>query len=258
MLDIGNYTANMRLLLSEAGKYFLLLLFCVLAIRLWRRWMKVSAARNAGGLFWAVVVTILAATIGYVSMCQSLSSLYSYYGMRAFRDGRLPQALSLFETAEKNWRNADTVGQRGVCLLLLGDANDGLFLTAQARSLRRGKGVPFEDFYEGLYYFTKGDIDAAVPRLQASAVDETYHWSVVKIFAVMELDANRVADVAEQMKPFMQAEVTEFDQAYIMAALDLANGKKVEAKALLERFPATGLSPAWQSRFEKLRNQLRD
>ena len=74
----------------------------------------------------------------------------------------------------------------------------------------------------------------------------------------MELDQNRVADAAEQMKPFMQADVTEFDQAYIMAALKLADGKKAEARELLDKFPAAGLSPMWQNRFEKLRKQLQD
>jgi tetratricopeptide (TPR) repeat protein len=258
MPDIGNYTTDIRLLLGEAGKYFVLLLFCVLAIRLWRRWATVAAAKNAGGLFWAVTAAILAAAIGYVSMCQSLSSLYSYYGMRAFRDGRLPQALSLFDTAEQDCRSADTLGQCGVCRLLLGDAYNGLTLIAQARTLRQGKGTPFEDFYEGLYYFTKGDVSAAVPLLQAAGADDLYRWSVIKIFAVMELDENRVADAVGQMKPFMQADVTEFDQAYIMAAVKLADGKKAEAQALLEKFPATGLSPMWQARYEKLRSRLQD
>jgi hypothetical protein len=32
----------------------------------------------------------------------------------------------------------------------------------------------------------------------------------------MELGENRAADAAELMKPFMQAEVTESDQAYII------------------------------------------
>ena len=97
-----------------------------------------------------------------------------------------------------------------------------------------------------------------MPLLQAAAADDTYRWSAIKIFAVMELDENRVADAAEQMKPFMQADVTDYDQAYIMASIKLADGKKAEAQALLDKFPETGLSPAWRGRFEKLRNQLRD
>ena len=74
----------------------------------------------------------------------------------------------------------------------------------------------------------------------------------------MELDENRAADAAELMKPFMQAEATEFDQAYIMAALKLADGKKAEARALLDKFPTADLTPMWQSRFEKLRTRLHD
>jgi hypothetical protein len=122
--------------------------------------------------------------------------------------------------------------------------------------LRNGNGTPFENFYEGLYRFNQGDVGAAVPLLQAAAGDDIYRWSVIKIFAVMELDQNQTADVAEQMRPFMQAEVTEFDQAYIMAALALADGKTSEARALLDKFSQAGLSPAWQDRFAKLRGRL--
>jgi hypothetical protein len=179
-------------------------------------------------------------------------------GLRAFRDGRVPQALALFETADQNWRTADTLGQRGVCLLMLGDANRGLALIARARDQRAGQGTPLENFYAGLYHFTKGDPRAAVPLLQASSVDYTYRWPVTKLFAIMALDENRAADAAEQIKPFREAEVTEFDQAYILAALKLADGKKAEARALLEKFPDANLSPMWQTRFEKLRGQLSD
>jgi tetratricopeptide (TPR) repeat protein len=259
MPDIGSYTEKMQLFLCEASKYFALLLFCILAIRLWRRWTKVSAAHNANGLLWAVAATVLAVVIGYCSVRQSLASLYSYYGMQAFRAVRLTQALSLFDMAEKNWRDADTLGQKGVCLLLLGDVDNGLAMISQARAMRKGRGTPFEDFYEGLYHFTKGETHMAVPLLQASTADDIYRWSVIKIFAVMELDQNRVADVAEQMKPFMQADVTELDQAYIMASLKLAAGQKAEAQALVDKFAATNNLPAlWQGRFEKLRKQLKN
>lgn len=257
MPDIGNYTEKMQLALVEAGKYFALLLFCVLAIRLWRRWLKVPTVRNASGLLWAVAATVLAIVIGYCSMRQSLASLYSHYGMQAFRAGRLPQALSLFDTAGKNWQSANTLGQKGVCLLLLGEVDNGLALISQARAMRKGRGAPFEDFYEGLYRFTKGEA-AAIPLLQASAVDDLYRWSVIKIFAVMELDENRVADVVEQMKPFMQVEVTDTDQAYIMASVKLAAGQKAEAQALVDQFATTNLPPLWQTRFDKLRKQLKD
>jgi outer membrane PBP1 activator LpoA protein len=113
-----------------------------------------------------------------------------------------------------------------------------------------------EDFYEGLYRFTKGDARAAVPLLQASSVDDAYRWNVTKLFAVMALDENRVADASGQMKPFMQAGVTEFDQAYIMASLKLADGNKAEARAILNKFPLESLSPMWKSRFEKLQAKI--
>ncbi len=258
MPDIGNYTAGVLAVLGEAGKYFGLLVVCVLTIRLWSRWAKMASARNIGGLLWAVAATFCVVAIGWVSMRHSLGSLYSHYGRRTFHDGHLSEALSLFAAAEKNWHSADTLGQCGVCILLLGDARQGLELISQARSLRNGIGTPFENFYEGLYHFTQGDVRASAPLLQAAAADDLYRWSVIKIIAVMELDENRVANVAEQLKPFMQAEVTEFDQAYIMAALNLAGGRKSEARLLLDKFPGTGLSPAWQNRYQKLRSQLQD
>jgi hypothetical protein len=258
MPDIGNYSEKIQFFLGEAGKYFALLLFCVLAIRLWRRWTKIPAAHNASGLLWAVMVTVAAVIIGYYSMRHSLSSLYSYYGMQAFRAERLPQALSLFDTAEKNWPNADTVGKKGVCLLLLGDVDTGLAMISQARAMRKGKGAPFEDFYEGLYHFTKGETRLAVPLLQASSVDDTYRWSDIKIFAVMELDENRVTEAAKQMSPFMQAPVTDTDQVYIMASLKMAAGQKAEAQMLVDKFDATNLPALWQNRFEKLRKQLKN
>lgn len=256
-LDIANYTDNVTLVLTEAVKYFFLLVFCVLAIRLWRRWARRPAPKDAVGLLIAVAVTLLALAIGGFSMRQSLGSMYSYYGMKTFRDGKLPQALALFETADGYWHTANTTGQKGVCILLLGDADKGRELLAQARTWRKADSQ-FEDFYEGVYLFTKGDTDHAIPLLQAASTADDYHWSVVKIFSVMYLEANRAADAGKLMQPFMQAEVTEPDQAYILAGLKLADGKKAEARALLDKFPAASLSPMWQSRYEKMRAQLAD
>ena len=58
------------------------------------------------------------------------------------------------------------------------------------------------------------------------------------------------------MKPFAQLEVTDFDHAYVMAALQLASGNKAEARTLIAKYPGTGLGPRWQSRFEQLRARL--
>jgi len=256
MPDIGNYTAQTTLVLGEAGKYFALLVFAVLAIRLWRRWTRTSAADKLKSLLLAFTATVIAAAIGYFSMCQSLGKLYSYYGMEAFHAGRLLQALSLFESSEKFWNSPDAQGQKGVCLLLSGNAPAGLPLIEAAKARRKGAGTPFENFYEGLYYFTQGQTAKSVPLLQAASADQTYSWSVVKIFAVMELEANHPEDAAALMKPFMAAEVTEMDQAFIVASLKLADGKKAEAQALLDKFATGDLSPMWKTRFEKLRAKI--
>ena len=252
MPDIGNYTETTRLVLAEAGKYFTLLLFLVLAIRLWRRWAKSPAANKPGNLFWAGAFTLIAAAIGYFSMRQSLGKLNSYYGMSAFHAGWLPQAFTLFEMSAKYWESADALGQQGVCLLVSGNPDRGLQLIEQAKTLRQGRNTPFEAFYEGLYFFANGQPGNSEPLLEAASADGNYRWNVIKLFAVMALDENRVADAAGQMKPFLQAEVTEFDQAYIIASLKLADGKKAEAQAILNKFPLQELSPMWKSRFEKL------
>ena len=54
----------------------------------------------------------------------------------------------------------------------------------------------------------------------------------------------------------MQAEVTESDQAYIIASLKLAEGKKAEAQVILNKFPVQDLTPMWKSRFEKLQAKI--
>ncbi len=257
VLDIGNYTENLTLVLTEAAKYFFLLLFCVLSIRLWRRWAGRSAAKDLAGLLMAAIVTLLAVVIGFFSMRQSLGTMYSYYGLKAFRNGQVLPALSLFEAANGYWPTADTIGRKGVCLLLLGQADQGRGLIANARAARPG-GSPFESFYEGVYLFSRGDTEHSIPLLQMASTGEEYHWSVVKIFAVMYLEANQVADARKLMQPFLQVEVVEPDQAYIMAGLQLAAGNKAGARSLLDKFPARALSPMWLGRYEKLRAQLRD
>jgi hypothetical protein len=256
MPDIGNYTATATLVLGEAGKYFVLLLFSVLAIRLWRWWAKSSGSNRIKCLILAGVVTGMAVTTGYFSMCHSLGKLYAYYGMSAFRENRLPQASALFALSLQYWKNADALGQNGVCLLLSGQPDRGLALLSQAKSLRQGNGAPFEDFYEGLYFFTQGQPGNSAPLLAAASADATYRWSAIKLLAVMELEANRPAEAARLMQPFMQADVTESDQAYVIAALKLAAGRKAEALAVLDKIPAPALTPMWQMKFEKLRAEI--
>jgi hypothetical protein len=257
MPDIGKYTQLVQVFLAEAGKYFVLLLFAVLAIRLWRRWSASPMARRSSNLALALTTTALTVVIGYFSMCQSLGKLNLHYGMEAFHAGRLPQAMTLFEASGKFWPGADAAGAKGVCLLLMGAPEPGQDLIEKARAMRHGHGTAFEDFYDGLYYSLQGQTTKAIPLLEVAGADPLYQWSVIKIFAVMELDAGRMAEAADQMKQFMTAEVTEYDQAYIIASLNLAGGKTNEAVAVLEKFPADTLTPAWQTRYEKLQAQLR-
>jgi hypothetical protein len=258
MFNLLNYSANVLVILTEGGKYFFLLLLSILAIRLWRRWSRVSSAGKASGLALACLVSVLAALTGYVSVRHSLARMDAYFGMKAFYDGHLPQALSLFEASERNWADADTLARRGVCLLLLGAGEEGLAVLKQARDLRHGEGTSFEFMYEGLYRFGQGDAPGATRFLRAAAKDATYRWTATKTLAVIELDQDQVAAAAEDMKPFMQIDVTDFDQAYVLACLKLAAGNKAEARTLLNQVPAGDLGPSWNRRLEKLRARLQD
>jgi hypothetical protein len=258
MFNLVNYSANVLVILTEGGKYFVVLMLSILAIRLWRRWRGMASARRASGLILAGVTTVMAVLISYVSMRQSLARMDSFFGMKAFDDGHLPQALSLFEDSERHWSNADTMARRGVCLLFLGEGDRGLAVLQQARELRKGEGTSFEFMNEGLYRFSQGDAPGAIRFLRAAAKDTTYQWTATKTIAVIELDEGQVAAAAEDMKPFMQVDVTDFDQAYVLASLKLAAGNKAEARGLLDQAPAGNLGPKWQSRFDKLRARLQD
>jgi Flp pilus assembly protein TadD len=258
MPDIGNYTETTELVLGEAGKYFTVLLFSVLAIRLWRRVSGNFGANRTKDLLSAALATLMACGIGYFSVCQSLGKLYSHYAMNAFRQNRPLQALALFEISSKYRKSADTLGQEGVCLLFLGAPDQGRFAIEKAGTLRKGKNTSFEQYYEGVYYFTQGQKSNSVPLLNAASADPVYLWDVSKLLAIMLLDENRVADAMHWMKPYMQAEVTDSDQAYIMASLKLAEGKKPEAQAIMDKFPTQEEdgSLAGKARFEKLRAQI--
>ena len=253
MPNITDYTALTKVILIETGKYFALLLFSVLAIRLWRWWFRVSAARKAKNLLLACMASLIAGGLGYLSICHSMSLLYSYYGMEAFRAQKLAPALVLFQTSADYWKNADAIGGEGVCLLWLDKPADGIRLLDAARALRKGKSPPFE---EGLYYFFHEQTDKAVPLLEEASADTSYDWNITKLFAVVQLDRNQPQEATKLMAPFIQVEVTETDQAYVMASLKLASGDKAGAQALVDKFATPDVAPFWKSRFDKLRAQL--
>ncbi|HVU99718.1 MAG TPA: hypothetical protein VHH88_00050, partial [Verrucomicrobiae bacterium] len=125
MLSIADYTSAIKLSLGEAGKYFALLLLVVIAVRLWRRAPRVSGSNRTWTLILAFGFSFCAAATGYVGMRHSLGLLYSHYAMRAFHSGHISAALSLFRESESFWKEADTVGEEGVCLLLLDDVANG-------------------------------------------------------------------------------------------------------------------------------------
>jgi hypothetical protein len=251
-ISMGDFTEWAKLILSETAKYVFILLFVILAFRLWRRTPKLSGKNRGVNSLLAVVASIIACVVGYFSFCHSMGRLYSHYGMQAFLEGHPSSALSLFSKSSQFWNTADTLGNEGVCLLWTGQPDTGTHLLEQARTAHWGENSAFQNYYEGLYYLYNGQTNDAIPLLEAASSNPIYHWNVVKLFATIQLDWNH-PQVAEQlMAPFKGASVVEMDQAYVVASLDLAEGKKTEAQQLWKQFTATNLPPFWQSRFDKL------
>lgn len=257
MPSIGDYLGSVQILLVEFGKYFTVLLLAVLAFRMARGSRKLSGAGRWQGGWLAGGLGLLAAVVGFISIHNSLGKLYFHYAEAAFNAGRLEQADSLFDASGKFWGGADVTGRRGVCRLLMGDTNAGVMLLEQAATQRPGGNNGFEKYHEGLYYLMTGQEKTAIPFLSAISADPAYHWIVLKYFAALDLDAGDTGHAAEMMKPYMSATVTEGDQACIIAALKLADGKPDEAGAVLAKFSASDLTPFWRERFEKLQAQIK-
>lgn len=256
MPNIGVYVNMIEVGLGETGKYFALLIFSVLSIRLWRRWCRTPAPLKPKCLMLACAASLIAVAIGCVSVRHSLALLYSHYGTQALRQERLAPALSLFQKSLDYWKSADALGKEGLCLLWLEKPGEGIRLLDEAKSLRGGRSSPFEQFYEGLYFFYHGQSDTAAPLLEAASGEEVFRWPVTKLFAVIQLDRNQPHEAALLMAPYIQAQISETDQAYVMASLKFADGEKSEALALVEKFSPGDDSPFWKSRFEKLRVQI--
>jgi hypothetical protein len=258
MPSIGNYLSSVQILLVEFGKYFAVLLLSVLAFRIWRSAVKLPAVTRLKSMVLAGFISLLAIGTGYFSIRNSMGMMYFHYGEQAFNSGQLDQAYSLFDTSAKFWDGADVTGKKGVCVLLSGNTDFGEALLEKAKTMRHGNNSSFELYHEGLYYLISNQTKKAVPFLSAVSADPAYHWVVLKYFAALDLDAGYPQDAAELMKPYLQASVTEGDQAYILAVLKVAAGKPDEAKALLDKFSASDLPPFWKSRFEKLQSQIKN
>ncbi len=258
MPDIPGYAEAMRVVLEEAAKYFALLLFSVLSIRLWRLLPGAQGGQKRNSLLLACFSTVIALAIGFLSVCHSLSLLYYYFGSKAFAAGNLLPAASLFHASSGYWKNANAVGKEGVTWLVIGKSDQGVPLLNTAKSLRGGHNSTFEEFYEGTYYFFQGQLDQAVPLLEAASADPEYQWNVTTLLSVVALDRNQPADARRLMAPYAQVAVADDDNAhaYVAAALALSDGKPADARSILDRFPADRLSTFWQPKFEKLRARL--
>ena len=124
-IGIGDYADLIKLLLEESAKVLILLLFAVLAVRLWRGWPKLEGGNRRTTLGLAALMSLATCAIGYASISHSLSLLYSNYGTRAFRAGNMGSALLLYQKSAGYWKNADALGGEGVCLMLLGHPEQG-------------------------------------------------------------------------------------------------------------------------------------
>ena len=134
----------------------------------------------------------------------------------------------------------------------LDQTNQGIQLINQAKILRKGQNTAFENYYEGLFFYYHDQWSAAIPLLESASSDIGYQWNITKLFAVIELDNNRPEEAQKLMKPFEQAAITEYDQAYITASLDLWKGEKVEAEALEKKYRSENLPPFWKTKFDQL------
>ncbi|MGH7980091.1 MAG: hypothetical protein ACREE6_12015, partial [Limisphaerales bacterium] len=246
---------GLTVFLSEAGKYLLLLLLVVLAVRLWRQFPHLSVSNRRTMLLFASVTSLLAGVVGYFSICNSLGRLYYYYGVRAVQAGNISSALSLFQTSVKHWKTAEALGGEGICMLWTGMTNQGMALLSEAANLRKTP-TPFEEYYEGMYFFYQNQGEKAAPFLASASSDPQYRWNTVKLVSVIELENGNPKKADELMEPFASVQVTDYDQAYVMASLDLWKSKKAEAKALVEKYNLADLPPFWKSRFQKLDAQL--
>jgi len=257
MLDIETYHGLIKVILGEFAKYFFLLLLSILSIRCWRHLPKTSGTHRRHFLLVGAASTLATVVIGYYSICHSLGRLYSHYGLKAFTAGNIEPAGSLFQSSLRFWPNADAIGQNGVCLLWLGQTNQGLAFIERARVLR-GRNTPFEEYYKGLHFYFHEQFDQAVPLLEDCSRDPAYDWNVTKLFSVINLEKNQPAETRRLMAPFAQVPVEDYDHAYIAAALDRLDGKTNDAKALVDRFDTTNLPPFWKTRFDKLRSTIQN
>jgi len=251
-INMGEFTNFAKIFLGEAAKYVLLLLFVILAIRLWRRTPAVSGKNRKINSLLAATATIIAAAIGYFSFRHSMGRLYSHYGVEAFQTGHPAAAVVLFSKSCEFWNNTEALGNEGVCLLWAGHPNEGVHLLDRARTAQGGTNSAFQNYYEGLYLLYNGQTDKASSLLEAASASSVYRWNVIKLFATLNLDHNQTQEAENMIKPFKDAPVTETDQAYVMASLDLIEGKKSEAQAVWQKFNSTNLPPFWQTRFDKL------
>jgi hypothetical protein len=255
VLDIGNYARLIEILLGEAAKYLLLLLFAVLAIRLWRNVPHTSGVRRRKSVLFAGVITLLALVIACASLRHSLGRLNLHYGMDAVTSGNVTSALGLFQSSNREWKSADATGGEGICLLLMGQTNIAFHLLDESKAMRHGQSK-FEDYYEGLYFFYHDQWNDAVPRLQSASTEMSYRWNVTELIAVIELEKGDPRNAENLMKPYEGAPVADEIEAYVIASLDLRNGDKAKAKALVQEYDSTNVPPFWKSRLDKLNAEL--
>jgi hypothetical protein len=199
----------------------------------------------------------LAIAIGYCSIRQSLGRLDLHYGMKAASSGNIGSALVLFHRSAGQWKTADAVGGEGICLLWMNQTNLGLHLIEQAATMRRSESK-FEDYYEGLYFFYHNQWETAIPLLESASTDDIYRWKVTELIAVIELEKGDPKNAENLMRPYAGAPVADYIEAYILASLDISNGKRAEAKGMGEKYASQNVPPFWKSRFDKLDAELQN
>ena len=252
MISMHDFQTGTEIFLVEGAKVIVVLVLGLLSGRLWAFGRKAGSPVGRSFLAAAAFFAGMTVLVGYVGVRHSLGKLYLHFGEVAMEEeGNLAGAANLFALADSHWSSARTKGKLGVALLLLNQEGPGRQLLRKAQALR-GYNSPFEQFFEGLCFFLQGNLQQAIPLLEAASDHHFYRIRVVKIFCIIQIDQGDMARVKELFQPYEALPVDGSDHALIRIALHLHQKEPEAARALFRKHYRPDLPPMWRSRFQKL------
>jgi hypothetical protein len=254
MQPIGDPGDGVHAFLGEAILFSIVILTASVSVRLWRGRNQPTAARTKSrGLAGFLAVSAFLAGMGATFHARSV--YYLVHARTVFLQERWSEARLSFEKSARNWRTADALGGQGVCSLLLDEEALGLKLMEEAAAARGGANSGFENFYRGYYYLKHGDWAQAGVFLSNACADggEQFRSRSARLLAAMAIENGKPDVAAAFMKHFSSGRITEWDHAFVAAALKLEEGNASDASAILKDFRCEKVPVFWQSRFENLR-----